>query len=176
MILACVGAEPVILPVPGAEKPHVHWAPDAELGRVPCGEEVVVVGGGPVGTEASLTLAMEGKRVTVLEMAEKVDLMKNGSFGDLERMSAEQGITRLLGWRLLEIGDREVLAENAAGERKTIPADTVLMAVGLRPRAEDALRFAHACPESGVYIVGDAAASGDIRDAVFQAFEAARAI
>ena len=176
VILACVGAEPVILPVPGAEKPHVHWAPDAELGRVPCGEEVVVVGGGPVGTEASLTLAMEGKHVTVLEMAEKVDLMKNGSFGDLERMSAQQGITRLLGWRLLEIGEREVLAENAAGERKTIPADTVLMAVGLRPRAEDALRFAHACPESGFYIVGDAAASGDIRDAVFQAFELCRGI
>lgn len=176
VILACVGAEPVILPVPGAEKPHVHWAPDAELGRVPCGEEVVVVGGGPVGTEASLTLAMEGKRVTVLEMAEKVDLMKNGSFGDLERMSAQQGIIRLLGWRLLEIGDREVLAENAAGERKTIPTDTVLMAVGLRPRAEDALRFAHACPESGFYILGDAAASGDIRDAVFQAFELCRGI
>ena len=70
-----------------------------------------------------------------------------------------------------------ILAENVGtGERKTIPADTVLMAVGLKPRRQTALGFAHLCPETSFFIIGDAQQSGDIRDATFQAFEVARTI
>ena len=50
------------------------------------------------------------------------------------------------------------------------------MAVGLKPRRQVALGFAHLCPETNFFIIGDASASGDIRDATFQAFEVARTI
>ena len=174
-VIAAVGSDPVIPRVPGWDKPNVFWAPEAENGRVPCGENVVIIGGGSVGTEASISLAMEGKRCTVVEMAQQVDLMGNGSSGDLERLSDQYGVTRLLGWALGEIRDGSVVIRQAeTGLTRQLPADTVLMAVGMRPRRLEAMQFAHVCPETSFFIVGDAYASGDIRDAVFHAFEAVR--
>ncbi len=174
-IIAAVGADPIMPHVPGWDKPHVFWAPEAENGSVPCGEQVVIIGGSSVGTEASINLGMQGKKCTVLEMAKRVDLMRTGAESDLLRMSEENGVTRMLGWKLTEIRDHSVLAENAdSGEVREIPADTVLMAVGMKPRRSLALEFAHLCPETSFYIIGDASQSGEIRDAVFNAFEAVR--
>ena len=176
-VIAALGSAPLLPRFPGADKPHVHWAPDAENGRVPCGKNVVIVGGSSVGTEASINLASEGRQVTVLEMAEQVDLWRTGAASDLLELSREKGVERLLGRKLLEIRDDSVLAEKVStGERKAIPVDTVLLAVGMKPRRSEALKFAHLCPETGFYIIGDAARSGDIRDAVFQAFEVCRTI
>ena len=67
------------------------------------------------------------------------------------------------------------MAENVdTGEKQEFPADTVLMAVGMKPRRDAALKFYHCCPETNFFIIGDASESGDIRDAVWSAFEAAR--
>lgn len=177
VIIAAVGAEPILPKVPGWDKPHVFWAPDAENGRVPCGKRVVIVGGSSVGTEASINLAMEGRDCTVLEMAKQVDLFRTGAASDLLEMSREHGVQRLLGWKLTEIRDDCVLAENVdSGEVREIPADTVLMAVGLRPRRSVARQFEQLCPSTSFFIIGDAAESGEIRDAVFHAFEAVRYI
>ena len=38
-------------------------------GKVQVGQKVVIVGGGLAGTEAALELAMQGKQVTLVEMA-----------------------------------------------------------------------------------------------------------
>ena len=176
-VIAALGSDPILPGVPGADKPHVHWAPDAENGKVPCGQRVVIVGGSSVGTEASISLAQKGKEVTVVEMAEQVDLFRTGAASDLLALSEASHVTRLLGWKLCEINDDGVRIQNGrTGEEKYLPADTVLMAVGMKPRRAEALTFAHLCPETGFYIIGDAVRSGEIRDAVFQAFEVARTI
>ena len=176
-VVAAVGSDPIMPKVPGADKPFVHWAPDAENGRVPCGERVVIIGGSSVGTEASITLSSEGKKVTVVEMAEQVNLFRTGASSDLLDKSEKGGVVRMLGWKLMEIRDGGVLVQKVStGEKKVLPCDTVLMAVGMKGRRAEALRFAHVCPESSFYIIGDAAGGGDIRDAVFQAFEVTRTI
>lgn len=176
-IIAAMGAEPMIPKLPGSDKPHVHWAPDAENGAVECGKNVIIIGGSSVGTEASINLAMEGKNVTVIEMAEQVDLMRTGAASDLLRMSEEYGVKRFLGFKLLEITDDGAIAEDSVtGEKRTFPADTVLMAIGLKPRREEALKFLSCCPETNFIMIGDCSDSGDIRDAVWTAFEAARYI
>jgi 2,4-dienoyl-CoA reductase-like NADH-dependent reductase (Old Yellow Enzyme family)/thioredoxin reductase len=176
-IIAALGADPILPKFPGADKPHVHWAPDAETGAVACGDTVVIVGGAAVGTEAAISLAMQGKKVTVLEMAREVDLSETGAASDLLQLSEDNGVQRFLGWKLVKILDTSVIAENVdTGEKKEFKADTVLMAVGLKPRREEALKFYHCCPETNFILVGDCAESGDVRDAVWTAFEAARYI
>ncbi|NLO47835.1 MAG: FAD-dependent oxidoreductase [Clostridiales bacterium] len=175
IIIAALGAEPIMPKIPGCDKPHVHWAPDAETGVVSCGENVVIIGGASVGTEASINLAMQGKKVIVLDMDKKVNLMKTGAMADLLEMSDKNGVKRYLGWKLTTILDKSVIAVNTeTGEERTFAADTVLMAVGLKPRRDKALAFCHSCPETSFYIIGDCRESGDIRDAVFSAFEATR--
>jgi 2,4-dienoyl-CoA reductase-like NADH-dependent reductase (Old Yellow Enzyme family)/thioredoxin reductase len=176
-VIAALGAEPIIPKIPGYDKPFVHWAPDAENGLVDCGENVVIVGGAVLGTEASINLAMEGKKVTVIEMAKFVDLSNSGAASDLIDMSEENGVRRYLGWKLLEITDDGVIAENIdTGEKQEFKADTVLMAAGLKPRRDEALKFYNCCPATNFVIIGDCADTGDVRDAVWTAFEATRYI
>jgi 2,4-dienoyl-CoA reductase-like NADH-dependent reductase (Old Yellow Enzyme family)/thioredoxin reductase len=180
-VIAALGADPIIPRLPGADKPHVHWAPDAENSSVQCGKHVVVIGGSSVGTEASINIAMKGHKVTVLEMAAEVDLSGTGAGSDLLDLSRENSVERLLGWKLLEIRDKSVVAEKVGsagypgtGEEKEIAADTVLMAVGLKPRRDEALKFYSCCPATSFTMIGDCSESGDIRDAVWSAFEAVR--
>ncbi len=176
-VIAALGSDAILPKVPGADRPNVHWAPDAENGRVPCGQRVVIVGGSSVGTEASISLAQKGKEVTVVEMAEQVDLFRTGAASDLLALSEENHVTRLLGWKLCEITDEGArIRSGRTGEERLLPADTVLMAVGMKPRRAEALGFAHLCPETSFHIIGDAVKSGEIRDAVFQAFEVCRTI
>ena len=175
-VVVAIGSVPVMPSfVRDADIP-VYWAPDAENGRVPCGDNVVIVGGNSVGTEASITLAQEGKRVTVVEMAKEVNFT-NGAAWDLENLSRKNGVTRLLGWKVVELVKEGVVVEHGTDkERKLLPADTVLMAVGMKPQMKEAMAFAHVCAETSVHIIGDAYCSGDIRDAVYHAFETARFI
>lgn len=174
-IIAAVGAEPVKLSIPGADLPHVHWAPDADNGKVPCGENVVIIGGASVGTETAIDLAAKGKHCTVLMRSKDEDHNYIVAEEYLLGMSEEAGVVRMGGWKPVEIRERSVVAENLdSGERIELPADTVLMAAGMKPRTVQALRFAHCCPETNFFIIGDAYRSGDVRDAVWQAFEVAR--
>ena len=176
-ILVAIGSDPIIPAIPGAEKPHAHWAPDAETGEIDVGENVVVIGGAIVGTEVAIYLGMHGKKVTIVEMAEEVDLMSTGGGGILLEMLDEYGIERYMGWKTLEVTDDSVVAENnATGEKRTFAADTVLFATGMRSRREEALKFYHCCPETNFFIIGDCAEVSDIRGAVWTAFEAARYI
>ena len=76
--------------------------------------------------------------------------------------------------QVLEIRDKSVLCRDlSTGEDVEFPADSVLMAAGMRPRFEtvDALR--HSCAETSVAIVGDCNnVAGTICEAVNQAFQA----
>ncbi len=176
-IVIAVGSEPIIPKVPGIDKPHVHWAPDAETGSAPCGDNVVVIGGATVGTEAAIDLAMRGKHCTVLMRSRDEDHSYSIVEADVLDLSAKQGVVRMGGWVPIGIRPTGVLARCAAtGEEREFPADTVLIATGLKPRRAEALRFAHCCPETNFFIIGDAAGGRDIRSAVFQAFEAVRSL
>jgi NADPH-dependent 2,4-dienoyl-CoA reductase/sulfur reductase-like enzyme len=96
-VIAALRADLVMPRLPGADKPYVFWAPDAENGAAACGEDVVIIGGSSVGTEASINLAMKGRKVTVLEMAKQADLSRAGAASDLLAMSEKNGVRRLLG-------------------------------------------------------------------------------
>ena len=130
-----------------------------------------------MGTEASITLGMHGRKVTVIEMAKDVAALRNNAGTDLMLLSEENGVTRMLGTALRKITPTHVVAENLdTGELLEIPADTVLMAVGMKPRRTEAMKFADCCNATEFFIIGDAHMSGDIKDATFHAFEAARYI
>lgn len=174
LVVAALGADPILPKLPGADLPHVHWAPDAENGKAPCGQKVVIVGASSVGTETSIHLAMQGKQVTVVDQAEQVNLFATGAQWDLLELSDKHGVKRELGWKLEEITPDSVLVSSVkTGERKRIEADTVLMAVGMKPRKAQLEALKQGCPELNFAVVGDCEESGLIHDAVWTAFEVA---
>ena len=177
-VVIAVGAEPVVPgQIPGIHKSHVSWAPDAERGLTPVGNTIVVAGAGQVGLEAALDFAEQGKKVTVIEMADRRTAMfrTRGTRDILKKMDTDGAKFELFyECALQEVKDDCVIARDVnTGELKEIKADTVLLAMGLRPRFElvDALR--HSCPETSVAIVGDCNnKAGAIAEAVNQAFQA----
>jgi thioredoxin reductase len=75
---------------------------------------------------------------------------------------------------LVEIKDDSVVIKDIkTGEISEIPCDTVLLAMGVKPRFDVVDSLRHCAPETSVAIVGDCNnKAGTISEAVNQAFQA----
>ncbi len=175
-VVIAVGGDPIVpVNIPGIHKPHVVWAPDAELGNAPVGEEIVVIGAGQVGLEAAVDYAGQGKKITVIEMIDDPAKLMDSFKQPLMKKKEEDGlqIDILYGTALQEVKDDCIVAKDVkSGELKEIKADTVLLAMGIRPNFELVDELRHSCAETSVAIVGDCNnKAGSISEAVNQAFQ-----
>lgn len=177
MVICAIGGTPVAPKLPGMERDNVVFAADVLKEKKFTGEQVVVIGGGLVGMETALDLDMKGKKVTVVEMLDKV-LAEN--LFPTDRMSLNElidasGLTLLPGHKLLSVEDAGVhVEETATGEEKTIPCDTVVLAMGFKPNfaLEDAIR--DAVPD--VVTIGNADKPATILKAVWEGYHAIKTI
>ena len=177
-VIVAIGAEPIIPKLPGIDLPHVVWAPEADAGEKPCGQKVVVVGAGAVGMEAAIDLKKEGKDVTVIELLDNwSSLQKSASGGAAEFFAIikELELDVRLGHKLLEVTPAEVICEDVkTGEPVRIPADSVLLAMGVKPRWAEADQLRLAAPGTNCFLIGDCLYVGDnIKGATSGALSAA---
>ena len=103
-------------------------------------------------------------------------LMETSGGAMLEMMEAlrELNIPVLTSHKLQEITDTGVVCQDLTkNETVTFAADTVLLAVGMRPNFEVADRLRRSAPETEVYVVGDAIKAQTIAEATKSAFKAA---
>jgi 2,4-dienoyl-CoA reductase-like NADH-dependent reductase (Old Yellow Enzyme family)/thioredoxin reductase len=176
-LIIAVGSRPIVPAVPGIEKPHVHWAPEADTGRVAVGNRTVVVGAGSVGVESAIGLRQAVKDVTIIEMAPDLENLRASAGAaamEFTRLMEELQIPVHLSCRLEEVTDATVVCrDTSTAERREFPADTVLLAVGVAPRHDIADALRRSAPETEVFVVGDAWEVGSIATAVRSAFRAA---
>lgn len=170
-VLAAVGAAPVVPPIPGLERAvpatELYGREETASGRV------VVIGGGQVGCETALHLACLGKQVTIVEMCgrlapdasptHRTELMQ-----ELEKADTLEQVTSL---RCTRVTDQAVEGITADGTVRVLPADTVVLAAGMRARTEavDALL-------SGalyVFPIGDCVRAATVEQAMQSAYTAA---
>ncbi len=179
-IILAVGSKPVIpSKIPGIDKPHVHWAPDGEMGKVPVGRKIVIIGGGPVGLEAAIDLKDLGKDVAVIEMLDsekhRIALHKSSKLagGEMLTIMEEKKIPLHLNNRLEEVRDDKVICRDmVTGALVEYPCDTVLLALGMVPLCDVVAELRHCAAETEVFIVGDALAVGNISTATNSGFQA----
>ena len=140
VLLLATGSNPVMLKLPGATLPGVTSFRDIAdvntmLNVCRGDDRAVVIGGGLLGLEAAYGLARNGMRVSV------VHLMPTLMERQLDPLSAEllaadlraRGIDVLTGANTHAIrGDDRVRAV-ALADGRDLPADLVVMAVGIRP-------------------------------------------
>ncbi|WP_033074062.1 nitrite reductase large subunit NirB [Sphingopyxis sp. MWB1] len=139
-LLIATGSDPFIIPVPGKDLPGVIAFRDmddvaAMLDAAEKGGSAVVIGGGLLGLEAAHGLSLRGMKVTVLHlMPTLMERQLDEAAGWLLKQALEaRGQTILTGADTAEIvGDGRV--EGVILKDGTlIPADLVVMAVGIRP-------------------------------------------
>ncbi|MBQ1706054.1 MAG: FAD-dependent oxidoreductase [Clostridia bacterium] len=163
-VFLAAGGKPIVPNIPGIEK--AVTAEDVLAGKADVRGSVVVIGGGVTGLETAETLAPAHK-VTVVEMLDKVggnlypsivmhlaqEIMKNG--GKIAK-----------GKQLTEVCEAGVTVKDTkTGEEEDLPADTVILAMGVRANRPglDAFRAAFG---DRLILVGDTARPGQIYDAL----------
>lgn len=178
-LIIAVGSTPLIPNIPGVEKDNVHWSGDVDCGRASVGHKVVVVGGGLTGAETAVDLAMKGKDVTLLEM-QGTDALLNGSSlinrFSLQSLLMKHGVKVVTNTKLEEITDKGVRTINSGFQWKEYEADTVVLALGMRPRRDKVQELRNLIPETEVHVIGDGRQIGNIYAAVHAGFDTAAEI
>lgn len=169
-LLAEAQVDKVVLAVGAVEHPlsldtgEVVGARDVLLGEVGVGDRVVVVGGGTTGCETALHLAQTGGvDVTLVEQRDAVlvDAELTHRWVMTDKLE-EAGVTVRTGGKVTGVSDGDVVVEGADGQTTRLPADTVVSAVGRRPRAVDDLLAAAKDLGLAVDVIGDASDGGRI--------------
>ena len=171
VVIAALGAAPVILPIPGIE----NAIPATDLFRetLPSGQRITIVGGGQVGCEAALFLAQKGKSITVIEMQPKVLADASPSYRSrlLRNITAMGDQIRLItGSRCVSVG-METCYQGADGIQHTVPGDHVVLAAGMKPRTDMSLALFN--PDYEFYMVGDCLQTGNVQKAIRSAYSVA---
>ncbi len=170
-VIVAVGATPICLRVPGADSPKVVNALDVLNGKK-VGKEVVVVGGGLIGTETAIELAEKGCKTTIVEMMDEI--MGNCAITDVIAYwgkIAQYGVGVMPGHQVVEVNDSGVVVMDRKGNTIPLPAEHVVMAVGLKPQRQ----LFEALEQQGreVYEIGDCVEAGKILDAFHTAYKTA---
>lgn len=139
-LVVATGSSPIVIPVPGKDLPGVVTYRDLDdvesmLRAAERGGRAVVIGGGLLGLEAAAGLALRGMEVVVVHLAPTLMERQLDSAAGylLEKAIAARGIRVATGADTKEIvGDDRVRGVRLA-DGTELPADLVVMAVGIRP-------------------------------------------
>ena len=174
-VIVATGSRPKMFPLGDDDK--VYAAEQVLTKQKDPGKTVVVVGGGLVGCELALDLAMQGKDVTIVEALDKI-MAVNGPLCSanrdmLERLIPYNGVKVQCGAKVTGFHDGKLTA-TVGDTEKVFPADSVVLCVGYR--SENAIYEALKDDVDELYLLGDAKKVANIMYAVWDAFEVANHI
>jgi 2,4-dienoyl-CoA reductase-like NADH-dependent reductase (Old Yellow Enzyme family)/thioredoxin reductase len=174
-VIAAVGADPSVPPIPGIRSSNVitaETAYDKVAKGEPMGENIVVLGGGLVGCETGLYLAMEaGKKVTIIEMLSDVAKEEMYLTRDALLDRLQEHTTLITGARCTGISDAGLTYADSDGKEHTLSCDTVVLSAGMRPRQDLAETFRGVAPF--FVSIGDCSKATNVRNATRTGYDAA---
>lgn len=175
ILVNATGAEPI---VPGFLGEIAHKGlltpVDVLSGRkVPENSHVVIIGTGMTGLETAEYLIERNNHITMIEMADQIAPGANrGNVNDILQRLAVADTVIMLGRKLLRVTEDSVVYENLkTGRTLTLPADYVVLSLGVRNR--NGIQKTFQTKGGTCYTVGDAEKSGRIRDAIRSAYQSA---
>ncbi|UCH50174.1 MAG: FAD-dependent oxidoreductase [Betaproteobacteria bacterium] len=138
-IIVAAGARPFVPPIPGLEEAgYVTSDTIWNLRELP--PRMVVLGGGPIGSELTQAFARLGSKVTQVEMLPRILIREDPEVSDVVMRSfRDDGVDVLVNHKAKQViinnGEKILLCEGPDGEVR-VPFDTILVAVGRVARTE----------------------------------------
>jgi 2,4-dienoyl-CoA reductase-like NADH-dependent reductase (Old Yellow Enzyme family)/thioredoxin reductase len=174
-VVIAIGGTPAMPGIAGIDKSNVVTARDVLSGKAKTGQNVVIIGGGMVGCETGHYLAQQGKTVTIIEILKR---MANDMFPMARRRLMDglrsKKVTLLTSATCEEIKKDSVQITTAEGKKETIPADTVIIAVGHKANERLYKALEGKVPE--IYCIGDSAEPRRILEAVKEGYRTGLAL
>jgi len=136
-VIVAAGARPFVPPIPGLEEAG-YLTSDTVWGLTALPERLVVLGGGPIGTELAQSFARLGATVTQVEMSPRIMGREDPEVSALVTESlAADGVSVLTGHQALRVeqtnGQKQLIVKSGE-EELALPFDQLLCAVGRAPR------------------------------------------
>lgn len=139
-IVIAAGAEPLVPDLPGLAKSgyltsDTLWDEFARLDEIP--RRIVVLGGGPIGSELAQAFARLGAQVTQVERGTRLLAREDHDVSELARAAQEtSGVTVLTGHEAIRVenGQDKRLVVSGDGLEKAIGFDALIVAVGRKAR------------------------------------------
>ncbi len=137
------GGRPRHLSLPGADKPNVHYVRtitdiDRLKTQITAGRRLVIIGGGYIGLEAASVGIKKGLHVTVVEalprVLARVTAPEISAF--YERMHRAKGVDIRTGVGVHALEGGEQVNQVVLADGNVLPADLVIVGVGLIPNTE----------------------------------------
>ncbi|MGM0216581.1 FAD-dependent oxidoreductase [Enterococcus sp. AZ109] len=176
-VFVAEGSHPIKLQLPGEEKNRVHLADEILKNEASVKEKCVIIGGGLVGCELALHLALQRKQVTIVEALP--DILKSGSAlapmneWMLRDLLAFHNVEIIANAKAEEVTEKGLIV-NANDGKREVAADTIILAVGYKSKSDlfEELRY----DSPYIYHLGDGVNVRNIRAAIWDGFEVARNI
>ncbi|MGF6408597.1 NAD(P)/FAD-dependent oxidoreductase [Paraburkholderia tuberum] len=142
-LLIATGSKPFVVPVPGHELPGVIAFRDIQdvetmLAAARSHRHAVVIGGGLLGLEAANGLMRQGMSVTVVHVMDSLmeRQLDRSAAALLQQTLERKGLRFLLNANTVEIVGPDRVTAVRFDNGAEIPADLVVMAVGVRPNID----------------------------------------
>ena len=158
-IIIATGSEPLTPPIPGID--NAIQSLEVYKGTLKAGKKVIMLGGGLIGAEQGLFLAKTGHEVTIVEKLSRVANEAYGMYREALALEMEkEGITLYENTTCLEVGKGSLRVSLPDGSEKTLEADTILYALGMKSVPGDDLK--NAAGGIPVQVIGDAVLPGKV--------------
>jgi 2-enoate reductase len=174
-VVIATGGTPAMPDIPGIDKSNVVTAQDVLSGKVKVGQNVVIIGGGMVGCETGHYLVEQGKTVTITEILKRMahDMFFMARHRLMDALRGKK-VALLTSATCEEIGEGSVLMTTPDGERKTVPADTVIVAAGYT--ADDRLYKTLGGKVPEIHCIGNSAKPRKILEATSEGYQTGLAL
>jgi pyruvate/2-oxoglutarate dehydrogenase complex dihydrolipoamide dehydrogenase (E3) component/uncharacterized membrane protein YdjX (TVP38/TMEM64 family) len=132
-IVIAAGARPFVPPIPGLAEVNPLTSDNVwNIRTLP--KRLVVLGGGPIGSELTQCFARFGSQVTQVEMAPRIMIREDVEVSEMVKRKFEsEGVTVLVNHKAKQVvieGNEKYLVVENEGQDKRIAFDEILCAVG----------------------------------------------
>lgn len=161
-LVVATGASPIIPPIEGRDLKGVHGLNNPDdllrlMETVGDVNEAVVVGAGFIGMEVAGALSNRNILTTVVELRDQIlpGVLDEDLAGVLKTRLESQGIDFALGQKVIRFEDENGRVARVVTDRGSLDAEMVVMAVGVRPNVEPALKAGLKIGDTGAIEVNE---------------------
>lgn len=139
------------------------------------GDNIAIIGGGVVGLELALGLSLvENKKVSVIEATNNLASTANELYKVAFNQKIEEAKANLTIYKnsVCKKIEKDGVIVSSGGEEFRVDADTVIVAIGIRGKTDEAFNLYGITPKT--YMAGDCVSSRIILEATFEGYSAGK--